>query len=126
MAASYDTTGLKRAVKLVLKNAADKNSKQAVDAVYSYIDRANTSGEFRFAVKADVHKNGSKDELSAVVSAWDKTGAGRGVAAVTGGDIKKGITVKQTECWDTSFKRVFYKDNFNIHPAEGDPTKCVF
>ena len=126
MAATYDTTGLKRTVKLVLTNYADKDSKQAVDAVYSYTDHANTAGEFRFALKADVHKNGSKDELYAVVSAWDKTGAGKGVAAVTGGDIKAGLTVKQTECWDTSFRRVFYKDNFNIHPAEGDPAKCAF
>ena len=126
LAATYDTTGLKRAVKLVLTNFAEKNSNQAVDAVYSYIDRANTSGEFRFALKADVHKNSSKDELFAVVSAWDKTGAGKGVAAVTGGDIKKGVTVKQTECWDTAFRRVFYKDNLNIHPAEGDPGKCAF
>ncbi len=125
LAATYDTTGLKRAVKLVMTNAATKNS-QAVDAVYSYVDRANTSGEFRYAVKADIHKNGSKDELYAVVSAWDKTGAGKGLAMVTGGDIKAGIKVKQTECWDAGFGRTFYKDNFNIHPAEGDPTKCPF
>ena len=123
--ATYDTTGLKRSVKLVCSGYATTFSKQDMDAVYNYLDRADMSGNFTYVVKADVHKDGSKDEILAVVSAWTKTGAGKGVAVVTGGDIKQGLSVKQTECWDDAFRRVFYKDNFNIHPAEGDAQKCA-
>ena len=123
--ATYNTNGLKRSIKLVLAGYSHKGS-QVTDMTYAYMDRANMSGEFRYVLKADVHKNSSKDELLAVASSWNKTGAGIGVSAVTGGDIKKGITVKQVECWDDAFRRVFYKDNLNIHPAEGDPAKCVY
>jgi hypothetical protein len=125
MVATYDTTGLKRSVKMAL-NDYSENGAPPADALYSYLDRVDTSGEFGFISRTDLQKNGSAEEVFAVGVAWDQTGAGRGDAAVTGGDLSFGDTVKLTECWDSSFGRVFYMDSHNINPAEGDAAACVF
>jgi hypothetical protein len=125
MAATYDTTGLRRQVKLVLSDFSEKGGPKA-SASYSYLDRADTSGEFRFAAHADLKDSGSRRELMAVKSAWDARGAGRGDAAVTGGDLPAGVTVKLTECWNAVFRRVFYIDNLGSTPTEGKPQWCVF
>lgn len=125
MMATYNTTGLQRQVKLVLTDYSENGGPKS-GATYRYLDRADTSGEFRFVTRTDLQENNSLKELLVVGTAWTKTGAGRGDAAATGGDIIPGVTVRITECWDSSFARVFYKDNHNIKPAEGDPSKCVF
>jgi hypothetical protein len=31
-----------------------------------------------------------------------------------------------TECWDQSFGRTFYQDNYNINPTEGSAGSCAF
>jgi hypothetical protein len=123
--ATYDTTGLKRSVKMALKNFSEAGA-PPVDVLYSYLDRADTSGEFRFVAHTDLQKNGSAEELFAASTAWDQTGAGRGDAVVTGGDVQSGVTVHITECWGDAFTRTFYQDNFNINPTEGNAADCVF
>ena len=125
MVATYDTTGDKRSVQMALENYSEAGAPPA-DALYSYLDRLDTSGEFRFVARTDMQKDGSAEEILAVTSAWDKTGAGRGDAAVTGGDMSSGLVVKLTECWDDGFGRTFYEDSHSINPAEGSAASCVF
>lgn len=124
MVATYDTTGVRRVVKMALKNYSEAGGPVA-DALYSYVDRVDASGHFGFVAKTDLQKNGSADEIFAVESAWNAAGAGRGEAAVKGGDLPSGALVRVTECWDASFARVFYHDNGSVNPDEGLKTACA-
>ena len=123
--ATYDTRGDQRTVKLAMKDYAAVGE-QPSSVLYSYLERADTSGEFGFVAHADVDENGSANELAAIRSAWDNEGAGRGQALVTGGDVPAGFAVAITECWGDDFGRVFYVDNAEIHPTEGDIAQCAF
>ncbi len=127
MAATYDTTGVKRAIKLVLTDYSD-NGGDKVNAAYTYLDRVDASGEFKYATRVDLHKDKSlsKKELYTVKSRWTAAGAGRGDATASGGDLPASVKVEITECWDALFRRVFYQDNYNTNPAEGSAAKCVF
>ena len=124
MVATYDTTGVRRVVKMALKDHSEAGSPMA-DALYSYIDRVDASGHFGFVAKTDLQKNGSADEIFAVESAENAVGAGRGEAAVTGGDLPSGVKVRVTECWDASFARAFYHDNGSVNPDEGVQSACA-
>ena len=125
MVATYDTTGDKREVKMALEGYSENGAPPA-NVLYSYLDRLDTSGEFGFVAHADIDENGSAKEYLVVGTQWDKNGAGRGDAVVTGGDVQAGVSVLITECWDQSFGRTFYQDNYNINPAEGSAGACVF
>lgn len=124
MVATYDTTGVRRVVKMALKDHSENGGPMA-DALYTYIDRVDASGHFAFAAKTDLQKNGSLDETFAVESAWNAAGAGRGEAAVKGGDLPSGTLVRISECWDASFARVFYHDNGSVNPDEGLKSACA-
>jgi hypothetical protein len=124
MVATYDTTGIRRKVQMALKDYSEAGGPKG-DALYSYLDRVDASGEFGFVARTDLQKDGSADEVFAVKSAWNDTGAGLGFATVSGGDLPSGVVIKVTECWDDSFARTFYKDNGKVNPDEGDPSNCV-
>ena len=125
MIATYDTTGDQRSVKMALQDYSENGAPPA-DILYSYLDRLDTSGEFGFVAHTDMQKDGSAEELCVATSQWDATGAGRGDAVVTGGDIPAGVQIEITECWDASFGRTFYQDNHGINPAEGSASTCAF
>lgn len=125
MIATYDTTGDRRKVEMAMEDYSEAGAPPA-DILYSYLERLDTSGEFGFVARADMQKDGSAEELLVATSAWDATGAGRGDAVVTGGDIPSGVKINITECWDQGFGRTFYQDNHAINPTEGDPAACVF
>lgn len=57
-----------------------------------------------------------------VLSRWQTSGAGRADLEMRNGDLP--FTVDATECWSTSFARVFYKDTVDFEPASGDATAC--
>lgn len=125
MIATYDTTGVRRKVEMALKDYSEDGGPMG-DALYSYVDRLDTSGEFRFVARTDLHKNSSKAELFVTGTRWNASGAGRGDAVVTGGDLPSGIKVQLTECWNAGFARVFYTDNTSSSSTEGNPAACVF
>lgn len=54
---------------------------------------------------------------------WDTTGAGRADVVATGGSLPSELDV--VECWSSSFARVYYTDNLNIHATEGSATACT-
>ncbi|GAC1377149.1 MAG: hypothetical protein NVSMB47_22230 [Polyangiales bacterium] len=69
-------------------------------------------------------KGDGKLETVTLDSRWNATGAGRADAQMSGGDLS--TTVTATECWSTSFSRVFYTDNVSHEPTVGVASACAF
>lgn len=97
-----------------------------IDADYSYLENADQSGEFTFGATADLDDEGAAAEEVLVTSRWDATGAGRGDAFASGGDIPADVEVTMTECWDRTFGRSFYEDSVGFATSEGDASACTF
>ena len=97
-----------------------------IDADYSYLENADQSGEFSFGATADLDDEGSAAEDIVVTSRWDATGAGRGDAFASGGDIPADLEVTVTECWDRSFGRAFYTDAIGLAETEGEGAASAF
>lgn len=125
LVATYDTRLARRTVHLALEGYTNDLGATA-DALYRYLRRADRSGELRFVTWRDMQDNGSAPELFAVSANWDASGAGRGDAVITAGDVPAGEKVLITECWDAGFGRVFYEDSINFSPTEGSAAQCAF
>lgn len=123
--ATYNTIGLKRRVRVAFQDFSEDGG-PLVDALYSYTDLLHSAGSFRYLARTDVHKNNSAEEIALVATNWKFSGEGRGDAFITGGDLPADFTLAVTECWDSSFSRVFYEDNANLAPTEGVKTDCAF
>ena len=73
-----------------------------------------------FDVQANVGGTALLENVT-IRSRWLATGAGRGDARITGGDLGTQQAIA-SECWNTLFRRSsYYTDNVNFHPTEGDP-----
>jgi hypothetical protein len=94
-------------------------------AHYEYREAADGSGDFVFAIHGDLDDDGSAWEDMEIRSRWHATGAGRSDVVAVGGDFG-GVTLNASECWDTSFGRVFWTDSLEWQPTEGDPADCAF
>jgi len=68
-------------------------------------------------------KDGNLETIT-LNSKWDATGEGRSDATVTGGDVKS--EVDATECWSSTFQRVYYTDNIGYEPTMGTASACAF
>ena len=97
---------------------------QAVSADYAYDEGADGSGNMTFDVLANVGGTAAEEDLT-LRSRWLATGAGRGDARITGGDLGATQAIA-SECWSQSFLRVFYTDNANFNPTEGDAALCAY
>jgi hypothetical protein len=97
---------------------------QPVSADYAYDEGLDGSGNMTFDVLANVGGTAAEEDLT-LRSRWLATGAGRGDARITGGDLAATQAIA-SECWSTSFARVYYTDNVNFNPTEGDATQCAF
>jgi hypothetical protein len=96
-----------------------------VTAHYEYREARDGSGDFVFAIHSDLDENGSAWEQAEVRSRWLATGAGRSDVHISSGDLG-GQVLEGSECWDTSFARVFWTDSLNWNPTEGDASACAF
>jgi hypothetical protein len=123
--ATYDTTGSQRRIEMELKGYSVAGG-QPYDGTYTYLERADRSGEFRFDALWDLQRNGSTEEKLSVLTAWNSQGAGRGDASITGGDLPQGEPITMTECWDASLGLLYYQDSLNIRPVEGEEASCAF
>jgi hypothetical protein len=86
---------------------------------------ADGSGSLAFDAEANL-VGGPALEAGKVGARWIPSGAGRADVEVHGGDALDGGRL--TECWDSSFQRVYAQ---GVSPeggvgSEGDPTACVF
>lgn len=93
-------------------------------ADYAYNDTADGGGNMTFALSGNAG-GGPALETATLRSRWLASGAGRADGEVAGGDLG---TIKATasECWSTSFKRVYYTDSVGLVPTEGDVAACAF
>lgn len=97
-----------------------------VSADYAYNDTAAGAGDMAFDVSSDFAGSAtSLKETLTLRSRWLATGAGRADARIGGGDFGT-AQITASECWNTMFNRVFYKDSLNLAPIEGAETACAF
>jgi hypothetical protein len=101
---------------------------QPVAADYAYNDAADGGGDMTFDLSGNVAPGAALETLT-LRSRWQGSGAGRADARIAGGDLGA-LTATASECWDTSFKRVFYIDALTnggtLSASEGAQTACAF
>ena len=97
---------------------------QPVLADYAYNQAADGGGDMVFDINGNVG-GGAKLETMTLRSRWLGTGAGRADARIAGGDLGA-LQATASECWDTTFKRVFYTDSASFAATEGAQTSCAF
>lgn len=115
----YDLTA--RHLDLDIVSTDDKG--EPVTAAYAYNQTETGGGDMLFNITGNAGGTAKNEEIT-LRSRWESTGAGRADARLAGGDLAAGVTA--SECWDTSFKRVYYTDSANFAPAEGLADSCAF
>jgi hypothetical protein len=93
-------------------------------ADYAYNAAKDGGGDMTFDVNANVGGTPALEKLT-LRSRWLGTGAGRTDARITGGDLAS-VQVTASECWSTSFGRVYYQDSNNFSAPEGTESSCAF
>jgi hypothetical protein len=101
---------------------------QPVNADYAYNQAADGGGDMTFDLSGNAG-GGAALETITLRSRWQATGAGRADARIAGGDLGT-LQATASECWDTSFKRVFYIDALTnggtLSASEGQESACAF
>lgn len=118
--AKYDLAA--RHLDLEIDSVDDRN--QPVTADYAYNETADGGGDMTFNINGDAG-GGTQQEKITLRSRWQKNGAGRADGRLAGGDLGA-VTAIASECWDTTFKRVYYTDSVSFSPTEGTVGSCVF
>jgi hypothetical protein len=118
--ATYDLAA--RQLDLAIDSVDDRG--QPVAADYRYVEQADGGGDMTFNVTGDAGGTAKPEQIT-LRSRWQPTGAGRADARLTGGDLAPPGAIA-SECWDRTFKRVYYTDNVNFAPTEGVADACVF
>jgi hypothetical protein len=96
---------------------------QPVMADYAYTEAADGGGDMVFNVDGDAGGTPAQEHIT-LRSRWLANGVGRADARLAGGDLADGATA--SECWDASFRRVFYTDSVAFEPTEGDVGACAY
>lgn len=107
------------------RQADETGAEVPVNFDYHYAENANGSGDLSFGIHGDLDDNGSLFEDALIRSRWTLSGDGRADVRVSGGDLGS-LVVTASECWDSTFRRVFYSDSQEWQPTEGDPSACAF
>ncbi|HEY0482826.1 MAG TPA: hypothetical protein VGD37_35135 [Kofleriaceae bacterium] len=108
---------------LTVMSTDDQN--KPVIANYAYNETA-AGGDMTFNVTSDFAGSATAlKETLTLRSRWIPTGAGRADARIAGGDLGT-VQLTASECWNTMFNRVFYKDSVNLAATEGAESACAF
>lgn len=94
-----------------------------VTADYAYNRALDGGGDMVFNIEGDAGGTALKEKIT-LRSRWQANGLGRADARLAGGDLADGATA--SECWDASFRRVYYADSVDFVPTEGDVASCAF
>ncbi len=126
---AYDLENRDGSAATVLMTARDvetdeNGNLQEVAFEYGYAENLDGSGELSFAIHGDLDDNGSAAEDALIHSKWLADGQGRADVNASGGDLGE-ISVLASECWDRNFRRVFYTDNLDWQPTEGEESSCA-
>jgi len=139
----YDTTNMRREILISFAAFQDEHMAEPMDAIYSFREETDLSGEYSFSLTADVHRDDPryeeltlKEDLSYHIR-WQADGKGRADVQVTEGDLPHltppFVSYQVSECWDEFFNQVFRQETVN--PVIGDPfqseplgdaAQCVF
>jgi hypothetical protein len=103
--------------------APDANGNPAMFE-YAYNETAAGGGDMMFNATADVGGTSLAENI-VIRSRWLADGSGRGDARLAGGDLGTAQAIA-SECWSSLFRRVFYTDNADFQPTEGDAAQCAF
>jgi hypothetical protein len=95
-----------------------------VVADYAYNERAGGAGDMTFSLSTDAG-GGPALENATLRSRWEASGAGRADGRIAGGDLGA-LQATASECWDTTFRRVFYTDSGALAATEGSAGACAF
>jgi hypothetical protein len=121
--AAYDLGA--RTLDLAVDSVEDHDgTPTAIHYDYRYGEQADGAGDMVFSIYGDTDDVGPLPEQVTLRSRWQATGAGRADLRLHGGDTTVELTA--SECWDTSFLRVFYADSLAWRPSEGAVTACAF
>jgi hypothetical protein len=101
-----------------------------VFASYEYNEAADRSGDMVFELDGNMG-GGPEIEHAVVRSRWLADGAGRADVGLSGGDTENPAGVLASECWNTTFARVFFAvvagDSSGAFGAsEGSEANCVY
>lgn len=122
--ANYDLA--KHHLDLVATSTDDQGKPVAIK--YAYNDDTQGGGDLTFALALNAG-GGPANETVTLQSRWLATGAGRADARVSGGDLVD-ASATASECWSTSFQRVFYVDAITaggtLSASEGSESACAF
>ncbi len=127
IAFKHDNTADPRTVDVQFGNFLDGTpGSTPLDALYHYAEHADQSGSFAFGLRTDFDHdpNGILEDV-ALSSRWLASGAGRADLVATGGSLPAGFVVHATECWDTTFARVFYTEDVDPTKTEGNVSACA-
>lgn len=91
---------------------------------YAYNETQGGGGDMVFDATANAGGTALPENL-VIRSRWQADGAGRGDARLAGGDLGSAQAIA-SECWSSLFRRVFYTDNVNWQPTEGDVAQCAY
>lgn len=126
MAASWDAGSNPRVVEAAFEDIVGAAGETPFSALYRYTENSDGSGSFELAVRGNVDGTATAAAEDVVLmTRWDITGAGRGDAVVSAGDVGD-MVVYANECWDGSFARTFWLDTHALQPNEGDPATCPY
>jgi hypothetical protein len=119
----YDFGSDPRKIEAHFANVAD-GSDQPVTVDYAFDRFDDGSGDFQFGAHGNLVPTTAALEDGIIRSRWNAQGAGRADAHVSGGDASTGVVA--TECWDTSFQRVYFATQPAIVATEGSASACVY
>jgi hypothetical protein len=134
------------------RDLAENPSGDAINGRYRYRENDDTSGDFQFAVVANLHDASEGRPLPEhlrIRSRWQASGSGRSDVRVESEEIAADLElylgldqdyVELSECWDDGFLRVWYDESpvaltpddgtpdpvTYDGPGQGDPADCVF
>ncbi|HEY1547118.1 MAG TPA: hypothetical protein VGG28_04835 [Kofleriaceae bacterium] len=120
IAATYDLDA--KTLGLHISTTDANNSPVVAD--YAYAQNPDDSGDMTFSADEDVGGGPALENLT-VRSRWLATGAGRSDVRLEGGDLGATEAIA-SQCWNTNFLEVYYTDNVNFLPTDGDPTQCAY
>jgi hypothetical protein len=104
----------------------DNHGEQRVDLDYRFRSTRGVGGSMQFvhSVPPQMAQNGAR---WAVNSRWSHEGAGRSDVRATGGDLPAASQATASECWDTSFRSVFFQASWPLAPSWGtQATDCLY
>ncbi|MDX2093204.1 MAG: hypothetical protein SFX73_35500 [Kofleriaceae bacterium] len=119
IAVSYDLAA--RHLDLGIVSTDDNGN--PVTADYAYNRALDGGGDMVFNIEGNAGGTDLKEKIT-LRSRWQSNGIGRADARLAGGDLADGAIA--SECWDASFRRVYYTDSVNFAPTEGEVAACAF